>query len=165
MKAYVRRRLAQSYSKPFIKLDDKLCLHIMMAPGLAIGKPGKSVSWGTSLETMLEDHGVRLIGWPPGSQFRDPSKLQMWELEYLVDAVGRGTCYFERAGRYSNTVVKIRKLVPENQGWDRQDKGKCRGRQAHPAKPRHRGKTGKQFHPYSCTINGELPEDPIEEVE
>ena len=97
--------------------------------------------------------------------FRDPSKLKMWELRYLVNALNQGTCYFVKVVGYGNWPAQTETAVAVKEKSERRDKGTCRGRQAHPARPRCHGKTGKVFHPYTSTANGELPEDPIENID
>ena len=87
----------------------------------------------------------------------------MWELEAIQWAIDRGICHFESTGRPVVKMLKKQPVINQQQGF-RRDKGTCRGRQAHPAKARTGGKTGKVFHPLPSTF-GELEEDPIEEVD
>lgn len=124
--------------------------------------------WTASLEQIRAEFGVVLIGWPMGSQFRDPSRLEMWEIRVLMSRVDRGTCHFQRVGKCDegSAVVEILKRGATKQEGGRNDRNTCRGRQAHPAKPRCKGKTGKIFHPLpSGFVSGELEEDPIEEID
>ena len=134
-----------------------------MILGKAIGKSGKHVPWSSSPVEILDKFGVLLIGWPPVVMFRPLSSMQMWELTAVVGAIDYGGCHFEHSIK---PVVRnfIKQPAISRKEGGRRDKGTCRGRQAHPAKPRTNGKRGKVFHPLP-TCFGELEEDPIEEVD
>lgn len=135
-------------------------------PERATGNTKATVAWTQSPDQIRKEFGVDLIGWPTGSVFRDLSNLRMWELRVLMGRVDKGTCCFQPLDmcEHLKPVAHVRKKIVTKQEGGRRDKATCRGRQAHPAKPRKKGKIGKVFHPLPSGF-GELEEDPIEEAD
>lgn len=80
-----------------------------------------------------------MVGWPAGVPFQDPSNLTMARLLLVEAAMNDGSCYFKALNRDEDDEMSKRGRK------GRKDKFNCRGRQKCPAKPRKKGKTGKQI--------------------